>query len=64
MTMRKFILSPSFLSAIFSVIGVINTTRKGPRNWMLGLQWAGWVVNVALVIGSIVAANQETKNQA
>ncbi|TPW77476.1 hypothetical protein [Schumannella soli] len=61
--MRKFILNPAVISSLFGVTGVIHSTRSGPRNWMLALQWIAWATNVALAIGGVVAKDQETRRR-
>ncbi|MDF1479230.1 hypothetical protein PYV02_09070 [Leifsonia sp. H3M29-4] len=60
--MRKFIFNTSILSALFGVWGVVQATRKGPRDWRLVLMWIGWGIAVALAVGSVIeqsrAANE------
>jgi hypothetical protein len=59
---RKFIFNTSILSALFGVWGVVQATRKGPRDWRLVLMWIGWGIAVALAVGSVIeqsrAANE------
>lgn len=57
--MRKFILNSSVLSAVFSALGVVQATRKGPRDWRLILMWISWAISVAIAVGTVV---EETKN--
>ncbi|TXK16315.1 hypothetical protein [Homoserinibacter sp. GY 40078] len=57
--MRKFILNSSVLSSVFGAVGVIQASRKGPRDWRLILMWVSWACSVAIAIGTVV---QETKN--
>lgn len=60
--MRKFIFNTSILSALFGVWGVVQATRKGPRDWRLILVWISWGIAVALAVGSVIeqtrAANE------
>lgn len=60
--MRKFIFNTSILSALFGVWGVVQATRKGPRDWRLVLIWISWGIAVALAVGSVIeqsrAANE------
>ena len=60
--MRRFIFNTSILSALFGVWGVVQATRKGPRDWRLVLMWIGWGIAVALAVGSVIeqsrAANE------
>ncbi|SMH47012.1 hypothetical protein SAMN06295885_2883 [Rathayibacter oskolensis] len=51
--MRKFILNSSVISAIVGGWSILQTTRKGPRDWRLALQWASWAISVAVAIGSV-----------
>jgi hypothetical protein len=59
---RKFIFNTSILSALFGVWGVVQATRKGPRDWRLILVWISWGIAVALAVGSVIeqtrAANE------
>jgi hypothetical protein len=59
---RKFIFNTSILSALFGVWGVVQATRKGPRDWRLVLIWISWGIAVALAVGSVIeqsrAANE------
>ena len=52
--MRKFILNTSVLSSLFGAVGVIQATRKGPRDWRLILMWVGWACSVAIAVGTVV----------
>ena len=60
--MRRFIFNTSILSALFGVWGVVQATRKGPRDWRLVLIWISWGIAVALAVGSVIeqsrAANE------
>ena len=57
--MRKFLFNTSVLSALFSAFGVIQTTRKGPRDWRLILMWVAWGASAAIAIGTVI---EETKD--
>lgn len=57
--MRKFILNTSVLSSLFGAVGVIQTTRRGPRDWRLILMWIAWAISVAIAVGTVV---EETKD--
>ena len=52
--MRKFIFNTSVLSSIFGAVGVIQATRKGPRDWRLILMWIGWATSVAIAVGTVI----------
>ncbi|AYF97136.1 hypothetical protein [Protaetiibacter intestinalis] len=52
--MRKFIFNTSVLSALFGAVGVIQATRKGPRDWRLILMWVGWASSVAIAVGTVI----------
>lgn len=52
--MRKFILNSSIIGALFGAYSVIQTTRRGPRDWRLVLMWLGWGITVALAVGTVI----------
>ncbi|MCS0500266.1 hypothetical protein [Protaetiibacter mangrovi] len=52
--MRKFIFNTSVLSSLFGAVGVIQSTRKGPRDWRLILMWIGWACSVAVAVGTVI----------
>ncbi len=52
--MRKFLFNGSMISAIFGAWGVIQTTRRGPRDWRLALMWVSWGISVAIAVGTVV----------
>jgi hypothetical protein len=52
--MRKFIFNGSIVSAIFGAVHVLQTTRKGPRDWRLILLWVSWAATLAVAIGTVV----------
>ena len=51
--MKKFLLNGSFLSALFSVFGLIKTTVSGKRDWKLALMWVSWILSLIAVIATI-----------
>lgn len=52
--MRKFLLNTSVMSAVFGAVGIVQTTRKGPRDWRLVLQWLSWAFTVAIAVGTVI----------
>lgn len=58
--MRKFIFNTSVLSSLFGAVGVVQATRKGPRDWRLILMWIGWACSVAIAVGTVV---EESKSK-
>ncbi|SKC46165.1 hypothetical protein ACUWEX_06040 [Okibacterium fritillariae] len=56
--MRKYLMNTSILGAVTGAWSVIQTTRKGPRDWRLALAWASWIISLALAIGSVAEENQ------
>lgn len=52
--MRKFIFNGAIVSAIFGGLGVVQTTRKGPRDWRLILMWISWGASLAIAIGTVI----------
>jgi hypothetical protein len=57
--MRKFLFNGAVIGALFGVIGNIQATRKGPRDWRLLLSWLGWGITAALAIGSVIEQQKE-----
>ena len=57
--MRKFIFNTSVLSSLFGAVGVIQATRKGPRDWRLILMWIGWASSVAIAVGTVVEESKK-----
>jgi len=52
--MRKFIFNGAIVSAIFGGLGVLQTTRKGPRDWRLILMWVSWGASLAIAVGTVI----------
>ena len=57
--MRKFIFSSSVLGALFGGVGVVQATRKGPRDWRLILMWVSWLATVAIAAGTVIEDSNE-----
>jgi len=57
--LRKFIFSGTMLSAVFGGWSVLQTTRKGPRDWRLILMWVSWGLTVALAVGSVIQQSHD-----
>ena len=60
--MRKFLFSASVLSAVFSGISVARTTRSGPRDWRLILQWVIWGASVAIAVGTVIEKSNNAED--
>ena len=60
--MRKFLFSASVLSSVFGAVGVIRTTRNGPRDWRLILQWIIWGASVAIAVGTVIERSNEAED--
>jgi hypothetical protein len=58
--MRKFLFSGAVLSALFSGIGVVKATQRGPRDWRLILMWISWGLSVAIAVGTVIEDGKET----
>jgi hypothetical protein len=58
---RKYILNTSIISSLIGAVGVIQTTRKGPRDWRLILMWVSWGITVALAIGSTMEKDEDAR---
>jgi len=52
--MRKFIFSSAMLGVVAGGWNVLQSTRRGPRDWRLVLMWIGWALSTAVAIGTIV----------
>ena len=57
--MRKFILNSSILGALFGGVGIVQATRKGPRDWRLILMWVSWLATVAIAVGTVAEESKE-----
>ncbi len=57
--MRKFLFSGAVLGAVFSGIGALNQTRKGPRDWRTVLLWIAWAANTATAVGTVMMDARE-----
>jgi hypothetical protein len=57
--MRKYLLNGSVIGAVIGAWSVVQTTRKGPRNWMLALLWVNWALSLALAIGTVREKSKE-----
>ena len=60
--MRKFLFNTSVLSALFSAIGVVKTTQKGPRDWRLILMWVSWGASLAIAIGTVIEDTKDAED--
>lgn len=56
--MRKFLLNPHLIGTLFGAVGLINATRRGPRDSVLLLRWLSWATTLALSVGEIRAADR------
>jgi hypothetical protein len=59
---RKFLFSTSVLSAVFSGVSVARTTKSGPRDWRLILQWVIWGASVAIAIGTVIEKSNNAED--
>jgi hypothetical protein len=57
--MRKFLFNTSVLSALFGVIGLAKTTKRGPRDWRLILLWLSWGATLAIAIGTVIETSRD-----
>lgn len=61
-SVRKFILNTSVLGSLFGAVGVIQATRRGPRDWRLILMWISWGCSVAIAVGTVVEESKKTED--
>ncbi|MCU1479025.1 MAG: hypothetical protein JWQ64_3718 [Subtercola sp.] len=59
--MRKYIFNTSIIGAVASGFAVIQTTRKGPRDWRLLLMWVSWGLTIALAVGSVLQDDRDAR---
>lgn len=59
--MRKFLLNGGVLAAVGSGIGLIRSTRTAPHDWRLALLWVGWLLTVAIAIGTVMKDSEELR---
>ena len=52
--MRKIMFNTAIISALIGAFNVIQTTRRGPRDWRLILQGVSWAATTAVAVGTIV----------
>lgn len=60
--MRKFVFNSSVLSSLFSALGVVQATRKGPRDWRLILMWISWAISVAIAVGTVIETTKDSED--
>lgn len=56
--MRKYLLNGAILSSVFGAVGVIKTSKDGPRDWRLALMWISWGISVAIAVGTVIEDNK------
>jgi len=52
--MRKYIFNGAMLGVILGGWGMLRTTKKGPRDWRIGLMWLSWVVGAVAAVDAVV----------
>ena len=57
--MKKFLLNGSFLSAVFSVFGLVKSTISGKRDWKLALLWISWIVSLIAIVAAITDPDED-----
>ncbi|CAN5387160.1 hypothetical protein BH10ACT6_BH10ACT6_11720 [soil metagenome] len=61
-SVRKFLFSPALWTSLFGAVGVINTTRKGPRDWRLVLNWVITAAGVAIAVGDVMEKSRNAED--
>lgn len=59
--MRKYLFSRTLLSAVFGGWGILQTTRKGPKDWRLLLMWISWGLSVAIAVGTVIEKSHDAE---
>ncbi len=57
--MRRFQFLTQIIGSLFGGWTVLQSTRKGPRDWRLILMWVSWAATLAIAIGSVVKEQQD-----
>ena len=57
--MRRVLFNTSIIRSLFGVIGVVQSTRRGPRDWRLVLAWISWGLTVAIAVGTVIKAQED-----
>lgn len=52
--MRKFIFSSAMLGVLAGGLNILHATRTEKRDWRLILMWIGWVLSVAVAVGTVI----------
>lgn len=60
--MRKFLFSPALWTSLFGAVGVINSTRNGPRDWRLILNWVITAAGVAIAVGDVMEKSRNAED--
>lgn len=60
-SLRKFIFSGTLLSTVLGGWNILQTTRKGPRDWRLILMWVSWGASVAIAVGTVIAQAEDAE---
>jgi hypothetical protein len=61
-SVRKFLFSPAVWTSLFGAIGVIKTTRNGPRDWRLVLNWVITAAGVAIAVGDVMEKSRNAED--
>lgn len=56
---RRFLFNGSVIGALFGGLGVIKSTRTGPRDWRLILMWISWGLTLAIAIGTVIKESEQ-----
>jgi hypothetical protein len=59
--LRKYLLNGTLLSTLFGGWGVLQTTRKGPKDWRLVLMWISWGLSVAIAVGTVIEQTRDAE---
>jgi len=61
-SVRKFLFSPALWTSLFGAVGVINSTRNGPRDWRLVLNWLITAAGVAIAVGDVIEKSKNAED--
>lgn len=52
-TVRKYFMNGSIISAIVSGFSTLKSTKSGPNDWRIVLSWVAWALTLAVAVGTV-----------
>lgn len=60
--MRKYLFNGAMIGAVTGAFSIVQTTRKGPRDWKLVLMWISWGLSLAIALGTVRQESRELED--